>query len=91
LPWLRIPSCDHDHSKHIDVKFHYTRECVEHDNIELKHIGTNEELVDTLTNALGAKRFHELREKIGVLQVSTIKKQKYEEIVDQETEVWRDC
>jgi hypothetical protein len=57
----------HDRSKHIDVKFHYTRECVERGDIELEHIGTNEELADTLTKALGAKRFHELREKIGVV------------------------
>jgi serine/threonine-protein kinase RIO1 len=31
----------HDRSKHIDVKFHYTRECVERGDIELEHIGTN--------------------------------------------------
>jgi hypothetical protein len=66
----------HDHSKHIGVKFHYTRECVEQGDIELKHIGTTEELADTLTKALKAKRFHELQEKIGVVRVSTIKKQK---------------
>jgi hypothetical protein len=66
----------HDRSKHIDVKFHYTRECVERGDIELEHISTNEELADTLTKALGVKRFHELREKISVVQVSTIKKQK---------------
>jgi hypothetical protein len=66
----------HDRSKHIDIKFHYTRECVEHGDIELEHIGTNEELADTLTKALGAKCFHELQKKIGVVQVSTIKKQK---------------
>jgi hypothetical protein len=40
------------------------------------HISTNEELADTLMKALGVKRFHELREKISVIQVSTIKKQK---------------
>jgi hypothetical protein len=66
----------YDRSKHIDVKFHYIRECVERGDIELEHIGTNEELADTLTKVLEAKRFHELREKIGVVQVSTIKKQK---------------
>jgi hypothetical protein len=43
----------HDRSKHIDVKFHYTRECVERDDIELEHIGTNKELADTPTKALG--------------------------------------
>jgi hypothetical protein len=66
----------HDRSKHIHVKFHYTRECVERGNIELEHIITKEELADTLTKALGAKRFHEIQEKIGVVQISMIKKQK---------------
>jgi hypothetical protein len=64
----------HDRSKHIDVKFHYIRECVERGHVELEHIGTNEELADTLTKALGTKRFYELLEKIGVVRVSTIKK-----------------
>jgi hypothetical protein len=53
-----------------------TPECVERGDIKLVHISTNEELADTLMKALGVKRFHELREKISVIQVSTIKKQK---------------
>jgi hypothetical protein len=64
----------HDRSKHIDVKFHYTRECVERGDIELEHIGTNEELADTLMKTLWTKCFHEIREKIGIVRVSTIKK-----------------
>jgi hypothetical protein len=64
----------HDRSKHIDVKFHYTKECVECGDVEQEHIGANEELVDTLTKALGTKRFHELQEKICIVRVSTIKK-----------------
>lgn len=28
---------DHKRSKHIDVKFHFTRECVEHGDIKLEH------------------------------------------------------
>jgi hypothetical protein len=40
----------HDRSKHIDVKFYFTRECVE-------HVGTNDELADILTKALGRLQF----------------------------------
>jgi hypothetical protein len=47
----------------IDVKFHYRRGCVEHRDVELEYIRTNEELADMLTKALGPKHFHELREK----------------------------
>jgi hypothetical protein len=64
----------HDRSKHIDIKFHYTRECVEREDVELEYISTNEELAYTLMKALGTKHFHELREKIGIVRVLTIKK-----------------
>jgi hypothetical protein len=66
----------HNRSKHIDVKFHYTRECFERGDIDLEHVGTNELLANTLTKALGRMRFQEIREKIGVIRVPTIKKQK---------------
>jgi hypothetical protein len=49
------------------AKFHYTREGVELGDVDLEHIGTNEELADKLTNVLGTKRFHVLWEKIGVI------------------------
>jgi hypothetical protein len=42
----------HDRSKHIDVKFHFTSECVERDDINLEHIGTGDELADILTKEL---------------------------------------
>jgi hypothetical protein len=52
----------HDRSKHIDVKFHFTRECYERGDIELEHMGTNDKLADALTKLLGKVRFQELRE-----------------------------
>jgi hypothetical protein len=66
----------HDRSKHIDVKFHFTRECVERGDIELEHVGTNDELADILMKALGRLQFQELRSRIGVKLVSPIKPQK---------------
>jgi hypothetical protein len=50
------------------AKFHYTREGVELGDVDLEHIGTNEELADKLMNVLGTKRFHALWEKIGVIR-----------------------
>jgi hypothetical protein len=51
------------------VKFHFTKECVERDDIELEHVGTGDELADVRTKALGRVHFQELRERVGVKEV----------------------
>ncbi|XP_066354384.1 uncharacterized mitochondrial protein AtMg00810-like [Miscanthus floridulus] len=56
----------HDRSKHIDVRFHYIRECVEENRVQLQSIGTLEQLADILTKALGREQFCNLRSRIGV-------------------------
>ncbi|WVZ88956.1 hypothetical protein U9M48_035423 [Paspalum notatum var. saurae] len=56
----------HDRSKHIDTRFHYIRECVENGAVRLAYAGTQEQLADIVTKALGKDRFHKLRELIGV-------------------------
>uniref|UniRef100_A0ACD5YFN0 Uncharacterized protein n=1 Tax=Avena sativa TaxID=4498 RepID=A0ACD5YFN0_AVESA len=60
----------HDRSKHIDVKFHFIREAMEAGEVEIIHVGTQEQLADLLTKALGRVRFIELRQKLGVLKIS---------------------
>ncbi|KAI4365989.1 hypothetical protein MLD38_021920 [Melastoma candidum] len=59
----------HDRSKHIDTKFHFIRECIEDGKVKVKHIGTNRQLADILTKALGRVKFVEMRQKLGVVQV----------------------
>ncbi|WVZ61109.1 hypothetical protein U9M48_011031 [Paspalum notatum var. saurae] len=59
----------HERSKHIDVKFHFIRECVGNGDIDLKFAGTQEQLMDILTKPLTKERFQELREKIGVIKL----------------------
>jgi hypothetical protein len=66
----------HDRSKHIDIKFHFIRECVERGDIYLEHVGTGDELADILTKPLGRLQFQELRGSIRVVEVSSIKTQK---------------
>ena len=56
----------HDRSKHIDVKFHFIRECCDRKLIDVEFVGTELQLGDLLTKALGRTRFHELRSLIGM-------------------------
>ncbi|XP_074336014.1 secreted RxLR effector protein 161-like [Apium graveolens] len=56
----------HRRSKHIDVRYHFIRECVEQGLIVIKHISTNEQRVDILTMALSATKFENMRKLLGV-------------------------
>ena len=71
---LNKNSVFHDCSKHIDVRYHYIKECVEEDRVRLESIGTAEQLADMLTKALGKKRFCWLCSKIGVIDVKHMHK-----------------
>ena len=64
----------HDRSKHIDVKYHFIRECVEEGRADVKHIGTTDQLADLLTKALGRTRFVEMRKMLGVVEVKTVQR-----------------
>ena len=59
----------HDQSKHIDMKFHFIRECIDKGSILLEYASSQEQLADLMTKALGRSRFCELREKIGVVNL----------------------
>ena len=61
----------HDRSsKHIDVKFHFVRESMEAGQVEVAHVGTHDQAADVLTKALGRVRFVEMRQKLGVTEIS---------------------
>jgi hypothetical protein len=59
----------HERTKHIDVKHHYIRECVEDGKVEVDHVCTDDQLADILTKALGHVKFIEMRQKLGVMEV----------------------
>lgn len=56
----------HDRSKHIDVKFHFILECCDRKLIDVEFVGTDLQLGDILTKALGRVRFQELCDEIGM-------------------------
>lgn len=56
----------HGRSKHIDIRYHFIRECVERGEIVIKHVRTDEQRADTLTKALPIIKFEKMRQLLGV-------------------------
>jgi hypothetical protein len=61
----------HERSKHIDVRYHFIRECREDGRISADFVGTKDQLADIQTKALGRVRFHELRARIGMVNINS--------------------
>jgi hypothetical protein len=61
----------HDRSKHIETRFHFIRECVQDGKIAVEYVPTGEQLADIMTKALPRAKFQELRQKLGVINISS--------------------
>ena len=58
----------HKRSKHIDIKYHFSREQVQNKTIKLIHVSTGKQLADVMTKPLAANQFLEFRIKLGLKQ-----------------------
>eukprot|EP00253_Pinus_taeda_P003583 PITA_03583 len=58
----------HDRSKHIDIRCHFVRDCVQRGAVQLSYTPTGEQVADILTKALGKSKFDYFREKMGMLK-----------------------
>ena len=58
---------NHKKTKHIDVKYHFSREQVEKNVIKLEYVPTGE-LADTFTKSLPAVKIIQLRERLNLIQ-----------------------
>lgn len=56
----------HKRSKHIDIKYHFSREQVEKNVINIHYIPTGSQVADLLTKPLTSPKFLEFRTKIGL-------------------------
>ena len=56
----------HDRSKHIDVKFHFLRDCVDGGQIVIEFVETGRQLADVLTKPLSRLWFTELKKMIVI-------------------------
>ncbi|XP_074376971.1 secreted RxLR effector protein 161-like [Apium graveolens] len=62
----------HGRSKHIDIHYHFIRECVEQGLIKIKYVSTNEQRADILTKALSVAKFEKMRNLLGVKQLKSV-------------------
>eukprot|EP00253_Pinus_taeda_P004066 PITA_04066 len=56
----------HDRSKHIDIRYHHIRDCVQRRIMLLSYIPTEDQDADILTKALTRRKFEYHRRRIGV-------------------------
>jgi hypothetical protein len=57
-------------SKHIRVRHHFIRGCLEEESIKAGYINTKDQLTELLTKPLGRIRFLKLCSKIEMVQIS---------------------
>lgn len=58
-----------ERSKHIRIKYHFIRSCLDEGSIKAGYINTQDQLADFLTKSLGRVKFQELRTRIGMAQI----------------------
>ncbi|GKA17888.1 hypothetical protein Tco_0697725 [Tanacetum coccineum] len=61
----------HSRSKHIDIRFHFIKEKVENEVVELYFVNMKYQLADIFTKALGRERFKFLINKLGIRSFTT--------------------
>ena len=71
----------HERSKHIDIRYHFVKDLVKSNTIEISHIGTNEMQADIFTKALPRHQFNYLRGLIGISNETTSQLRGYVEEV----------
>jgi hypothetical protein len=58
----------HDRSKHIDIRYHFIRDCVQRGAVRLDYIQTDEQMEDIFTKALSRQKFEKFRDQMGLRQ-----------------------
>ncbi|KAL3686396.1 hypothetical protein R1sor_008970 [Riccia sorocarpa] len=66
----------HGRTKHIGVHHHFVRKQVQDGTIDLIYTPTREQIADIFTKSLGRQQFLMLRDKLGVISISTATKLK---------------
>lgn len=56
----------HKRSKHIDVKYHFTRDVVNRGEVEIRYVQSKDQLADIFTKLLPRQQFCYLRGKLNV-------------------------
>ncbi|MCO5593165.1 hypothetical protein L7F22_047171 [Adiantum nelumboides] len=62
----------HAHTKHIDVHYHFIKERVLDDDINLAYIGTEDQVASLFTKALGAEKLRRFTGMLGLQDMALI-------------------
>jgi hypothetical protein len=60
----------HNASKHIEVRYHFVRDCATQRMLTLEKISTTDNVADATTKSLSTDRFRSLRNRMGVELIS---------------------
>ncbi|CAL9243066.1 unnamed protein product [Arabidopsis halleri] len=71
----------HGKSKHIYKRYHFIRECIKNEVVDVEHVPGEEQKADILTKALARVKFGVMRSMIGVQDLSSIELKLKMEIV----------
>eukprot|EP00253_Pinus_taeda_P035336 PITA_35336 len=58
----------HDRLKHIDIRCHFIRDCVQRGAVQLQYVPTGDQVADIRTEALGRAKFIQFREQMGIVE-----------------------
>lgn len=71
----------HGKSKHIHKRYHFIRECIEKELVDVEHVPGTEQKADILTKTLARIKFIEMRSLIGMQDMSETRLKLKREIV----------
>jgi hypothetical protein len=58
---------EHNHTKHIDIWYHFLRDHQQREDITIEYVSTHNQLADIFTKPLDEKTFSKLRNELNVL------------------------
>ena len=59
----------HARTKHIDIQYHFVRDFIEREIIELKYVCTKKQLVDALTKTIDINSFRSFCKKVNLIDL----------------------
>ena len=62
-------SIQHSRSKHIEIRYHFFKEHVANENVNVEYINTKNQLADIFTKLLREDKFCSLRRELGVFAI----------------------